>query len=253
MKRSILCCAAVATLSCALVASAAETLESIEKKLDEQTAKVKSLQYTSRATSDTDMGMAKTHTVTDMRYEVSRSAGKTLFRMESKMKMSQKVGDAPEQVQDMTSTVISDGQFSYSLTKNAQMESAMKMKADGQDPLNTKKQFADLEKTFKIKVLPDEAVDGKDTYVLELTPIDKAMAAAGMSRMVNYYDKKTGIPLKTLGYDAAGKVTMTSLVTDIKINADIPAERFVFKAPPGVQVMDMTKMGESQAPAPSAE
>lgn len=252
MDRRILCCAAVASLSFALVVSAAETLESVEKKLDEQTAKIKTLQYTSRSSSDTDTAGVKSHMVTDLRYEISRSTGKAQFRMESKMKMSQKVGEAPEQSQDMTTLTISDGQFNYSLTKNAQMESAMKTKADGQDPFNTKKQFTDLEKIYKIKVLPDEAVDGKDTFVLELTPIDKAMAAAGVSRMVNYYDKKTGIPLKSVGYDAAGKVSMTSSVTDIKINADIPAERFVFKAPPGVQVMDMTKMGESPASAPSA-
>jgi outer membrane lipoprotein-sorting protein len=38
-----------------------------------------------------------------------------------------------------------------------------------------------------------------------------------------------------------GKPMTTMTYTDIKINPDIPADRFVFKAPEGVQVQDMSK------------
>ena len=49
--------------------------------------------------------------------------------------------------------------------------------------------------------------------------------------------------------DEQSKSMITSLMSDIKPNADIKPERFVFKAPEGVVVMDMTKIDT----APSAE
>jgi hypothetical protein len=76
-----------------------------------------------------------------------------------------------------------------------------------------------------------------------------------MARIVNYFDKKTGIGLKTVSFDEKDKAVMTSVTTDVKINADIKDDRFVFKAPEGVQVVDMSNMGEQQEqePAPSKE
>jgi len=58
-----------------------------------------------------------------------------------------------------------------------------------------------------------------------------------------YFNKKHGLMIKTLGLDEKGKVNSTVLVTDLKLGATVAADRFVFKAPEGVQVQDLSKMG----------
>ena len=56
-----------------------------------------------------------------------------------------------------------------------------------------------------------------------------------------YYCKKTGIQLKSVDLNLAGEVVRERVVTDLKVNEDIPADRFVFKPPPGIKVVDHTK------------
>jgi outer membrane lipoprotein-sorting protein len=144
----------------------------------------------------------------------------------------------------------------YTISDVGGQKMAMKMKPSpemaGADPLNSESAFKAMGKDFNLKVLPDAAVDGKDAWVIEATPKDSKNAEM-MTKMVTYYDKKTGLPIKSVGYGKDGKVVNTMTISDIKTNADIPADRFVFKAPPGVEVMDMTKVAGMGGKMPSAE
>ena len=89
-----------------------------------------------------------------------------------------------------------------------------------------------------MKVLPDEKVDGKDTFVIEAVP--KGLARQPVTKMKYYLEKENGTVVKLLGYDRAGSEIMSIVYSNIKINPEIDVSRFVFQAPEGVQVMDMT-------------
>jgi outer membrane lipoprotein-sorting protein len=239
MMRRMVGIAVIVVVSCALSARAAETVESVAKKIGEQTAKYKSLQYSMHSVNEGQAMVGKS--TTTGQFQAMRKGEKTLSRMESKS--SQKIG---EQTQEYVSTMINDGEFMYTITDAGGQKMAMKMKVDpkmaGADPLDSESAFKAMGKDFNLKVLPDAAVDGKDAWVIEATPKDTKNPNMVMAKMVSYYDKKTGIPVKSLGYDKDGKVINTMVISDVKTNADISADRFVFKAPPGVEVMDMTKM-----------
>jgi hypothetical protein len=59
-------------------------------------------------------------------------------------------------------------------------------------------------------------------------------------RQLMYYQKDNGLQVKSEAFDADEKLISSSVTTDIKLNADIPAERFKFEIPEGAQVMDHT-------------
>src|SRR5262249_17648891 len=107
------------------------------------------------------------------------------------------------------------------------------------NPFDALNSFKLQEQNFNLKLLPDEKVDGKPCWAIELVIKDPA-ARAMMGRTVTYYDKNNGIGVKSVTTDKDGKVTTTSTTTDIKLNADIKPDKFVFKAPEGVKVQDLT-------------
>jgi len=255
MMRRMVGMAVIVVLGCALSARAAETIESLAKRIGEQTAKYKSLQYNMHSVSEAQAMVGKS--TMDGQFQAMRKGDKTLSRMETKSRSSMKMGDQPEQTQEYTSTMINDGEFMYTITDAGGRKMAMKMKPDpkmaGADPLNSESAFKAMGKDFNLKVLPDAAVDGKDAWVVEATPKDNKNPGMVLAKMVSYYDKKTGLPVKSIGYDKDGKVINTMIISDIKTNADIPADRFVFKAPPGVEVMDMTKMPGMGGKMPAAD
>jgi len=120
---------------------------------------------------------------------------------------------------------------------------AQKQNVDAQtanNPFDGETTFQALEKFYTLKLLPDETVDGKPCHVIEMIPTDPAMRAS-MGRTVSYHDKKTGVSIKNVSYDGDGKVTSTTLTTNIKIDEKVDPAQFVFKAPPGVTVQDLTK------------
>ena len=55
------------------------------------------------------------------------------------------------------------------------------------------------------------------------------------------FHKESGQMIKMIAYSPDGKPMATTTFSDIKINPKISPDRFVFKAPPGVTVQDMTK------------
>ena len=47
--------------------------------------------------------------------------------------------------------------------------------------------------------------------------------------------------VKNVSYNGDGKVTSTTITTEVKIDEKVDPSQFVFKAPPGVTVQDLTK------------
>ncbi len=79
------------------------------------------------------------------------------------------------------------------------------------------------------------------------------MRRSAAAEQFMYFEKATGMMVKMVGKDSAGKVMMETLTTDLKVNSSISADRFVFNAPEGVQVIDMTQQQDYNAQPTSQE
>ncbi len=169
--------------------------------------------------------------------EVLKKGDKILYRMDMATSAVQKVGDQEMKSQSKT-TAISDGAFLYMLTETDGQKMAFKSKADPQqagDPTGT---FKLLREHNQLKLLPEEETDGQKAYVIEAIP--KEAAGPQATRTVIYYSQEHGVLLKSVTYDASGKPMSTMTCTDYKFDVKIDPQRFVFKAPEGVQVIDQT-------------
>ena len=186
-------------------ATAAETVESVEKKLAEKWSQVKSMSTTVKmeGASPAMSGAGA--------YELMKKGDRILFRMELTL--------------------------GSQATDHMGQKMAVKMKHDEAQAMTPTTQLAKLRETHELKLLPDQSIDGHAVYVIEATPKQQT---SGMGRTVSYYAKETGIPLRVTTDDPSGKVMSDMTFTDVKINPKIDVSRFVFKAPEGVQVMDMT-------------
>ncbi len=225
----------------------ADTLESVEKTIVEKAGSLTSFQGKMVSTQNMQNPQMKYEAQNDMTSDCLKKDGKWLYRSEGKTK-SVSVVEGQEQKQDVNMLIVCDGQFVWTLTDANGQKNVMKTRPEGEFSMVTDKAyFEDMRKDYDLKLLPDESVEGKATWPIQATPREAA-AEGDVATLITYFDKETGISVKTVGKDAAGKVIMTSLTKDVKINAAVPADRFVFKAPEGVQVMDLTQQ-ELGAPA----
>jgi|GEM_PF-6823979 len=77
-------------------------------------------------------------------------------------------------------------------------------------------------------------VENKDAYVFSITPMD------GDWTSIHWFDKETGLRLKTVEKDAQGKETLTLWLENIDFDPQFDPDRFVFKIPEGYEVIDQT-------------
>lgn len=207
-----------------------EKLAAVEKELSKVWDKLKSM------TADMEMNvvMAGISTKLNGTVEFVNKPDKELFRMEMTMET-----DFGGQKMEGSSATVYDGEFVYVVTDMMGQKTAVKQKpgAIAQSPAG-KHMFKSLMENNELKVLPSEKVDGKDAFVIEAVP--KGTGSQPVARMKIFLVKENGIMVKMLGYDSAGSEFMTTVYSNIKINPKIDESRFVFKAPDGVQVVDMT-------------
>jgi outer membrane lipoprotein-sorting protein len=223
----------------------AETLEEVGRKLDESHAKLKAYTAKAKITQNMEMaGMGKYESDAEFTIEWLRRGDQALMRQDGRTSVT-----APGMAgkTDTAITMISDGKFVYTVSEvlsGEQKGQKMAMKNAAPQDKSEFRQMLDTDQ-FTFKLLPDETVDGQECFVLEAR--EKApQAGSPMNRSVDYFRKDTGIAVKMLGYNAEDKTVFTTTVSDIKLNADLKPERFEFKAPEGVEVMDMTKMQQPQ-------
>lgn len=213
----------------------AQSLEDVEKKLVDAHSKMKSYTSKTKTVQNFDMGGGqKVNVDYSGTIEWKREGDKQKFRTD--MKGSTTMGDQPKM--EVSVLMISDGDFLYTLSTQMGQTSAMKQKPDTSVTGDPKKLFEKIKADNTVKVLPDAKVDGTDCHVLEVTP--KQADAGPVAKSTMYFAKDTGINIKVVGVDKDGKEVFTNTSTDIKLNTEIANDRFAFKAPDGVQVIDMT-------------
>ncbi len=221
-------------------AAFAESLEEVQKKLQELMSAHKSLAYKNHVVSEMNMSGVNMKSESDQSVEVTRKGDTLLSRIESTTAVVQKTGDREDK---MTSKVLSvtDGQYAYTYSEVGEMKSALRQKLDHSkefSPFDILKGFKEREKTFSLHLKPEETVEGKKCYVIEMIAKDPT-AQSDAARVVLRFDKATGVGTTSTAYNKDGKIITQSTTTDVKVNPVFPADRFKFKAPPGVTIQDV--------------
>lgn len=211
---------------------AADTIDDISKKIAAATEKLKA--FSASSTTVTEMKQEGFSMVSKMEgtIEMVRDGDNWLMRNETKSVMESDMGGNKSR-QESTGLMIGDGAYSYTLSDTGGMKSAYKNKMQkiDSDPFKMWKDSADL------KVLPDETLDGNAVWVIEALPKGDAM---GQGKSVIYYHKDSGQMLKMVVFAPDGTPMTTTTMSNIKLNPSIAKDRFVFKAPDGVTVQDMS-------------
>jgi outer membrane lipoprotein-sorting protein len=222
----------------ALVATAtADDFEKIEKQINESSRKIKSMRAKSKTTTEIKTEGYQNHSNSEGTYEFVRDGDKAMMRMESKDSGETKFGDQVQK-SESTSLSVNDGEYMYTYSVVNGQKSAMKMKSQADWDANP---FATMREHYDFKLTGEDKHEGAAVWVIEVTPKAGGDMAAG-GKMVQWYRQDCGFPVKTIAYDQTGKPMTTNIYTDVELNASIPPDRFVFKAPEGVEVMDMDAM-----------
>ena len=233
----------MAVVACLVFAGAAraESLDDVKTKIHDMVSKYKSIQFKMKLNNDTSMAGFSMKMDSDMALEAVNKGDTWMSHTETKVKTFQKMGDQ-EQKSDTKMTVVDDGAYVWTLSETPD-KSVTKSKHDGKmgNPFDPKSGWKMVEESFKLELMPDETVDGKPMWVIAMEPKDPSMKMM-VGKSMTYYDKKTGIAMKTVTNGPDGKKTGESTTTDVKINDAISADRFKFTPPAGVEVQDMTKM-----------
>lgn len=83
-------------------------------------------------------------------------------------------------------------------------------------------------------LLETENIDGKNVYVLELTPSEKNESLQWKSKI--WVDGENWMLIRCELYDNEGNPYLEIEIRDVKLNAEIPDSEFEFKVPDGAQV-----------------
>ncbi len=87
-----------------------------------------------------------------------------------------------------------------------------------------------------VKLAGRGKVDGRSTYVLEITPSTPKSEGLVVREKV-WVDRQDWLPLKVESYNSAGKLVMSAVYTQIKVNSGLDDGLFTFSVPSGADVI----------------
>lgn len=216
-----------------------ETLEEVKQKIADRLDRLKSVQARLTMVQDVDSHGTAYQAQTQGTYEILNKGARSPFRSDMTVTQTFKGADGKSKKAVFTTLSICDGNYVYTLQEGMGRRSASKGLVDSSRAMFGDKAFLEnLQRDYNLKLLADDNVDGTPVWVIEATPKDKTNNPIG--RMSHYFQKDSGLWVKAIGRDREDKVISQSLAKDIKLNVEIPASRFEFHAPPGVEVMDLT-------------
>lgn len=169
-------------------------------------------------------------------YEMKEDSGRRMVRVELQLlsPLAQGAGAAGDPPR---LTSISDGQYTYVLNEQGGRAMARKSPVDPSMHMDPVAFFQEMEEHGELELLPDETLNGQAVTVIRVIPKGATLSDG----YVNYYiAQDSGLIVKMIATEPSSGTTTHAGLTDIRLNVDIPSERFVFQAPPGTVVEDMT-------------
>ncbi|MFH0979966.1 MAG: sigma-E factor regulatory protein RseB domain-containing protein [Planctomycetota bacterium] len=170
-------------------------------------------------------------------YEWLRKSDAALVRLDVRRTLEVESGDQKKERSSHDLTVF-DGQYMYTYTEQAGTKEAVKAKLDPKLGADVRALFEALHEQDNLSLLPAERVADKDAHVIQAMP--KKPRPDGLVYRY-YFSKADGALLKMALCDRDGNAVETTTFTDIKFDLGADPGRFVFQAPPGVKVVDLTQ------------
>ncbi len=236
----------VATICCLVVVSgamASESLDEIEKKLNAAYAKLTSFSSDMQTRQNIQMDQMSMKMDVKGQMKWMRKGDKILFRMEQKGKSEQNFGGQAN-TQDIDTFMVCDGDYMYTVSDMMGQKTAMKMKADAKMAGDTTQMFAGMKDMGEVTVAGDDKFDGQDCYCILVTMTPQP--GNPMASQKFWFRKDIGMMVKMVAMDDKGAEVMTTTSTNINTGANFNEADFKFVAPEGVNVMDMSNMGQAQ-------
>jgi hypothetical protein len=172
--------------------------------------------------------------------EVRNDGDDTLIRYEMTMDTIEREGKTTDAHEKLIAII--DGRHAHSFFEAGRGEDATRRATKSRlDRLNPgmcpdpRLLFEMLTGRFNVKGLSSEVVNDSEVHVLEAQRKTEPESSWRF-----YFDKQTGAILKWVK-NVGGTATVTSRYSDFEFDVPIPDERFDFKPPPGVEIIDATK------------
>ncbi len=243
-KLFIYCVLAIVFLAPVAVWAEEPTLESIEEAVNTSWEKVHA--YTAKMAMEASVpkGPVVLKSKGNGTIEILRAGEKNLLRMEVTNNLS---SNMPLMGAGMEQKVLSvfNGEIVYNEIEMMGMKKYAKVlpKEDNlQNPTGGGSLIDSLKKRGEVTVMPDEEVNGVDAYVLQVKVTEHNSSEQIKPDTIKaYIAKDSGIPVRTVMYDAGGSPLMTANYTDIKVNPELDPKRFEYTPPPGVEVIDLSE------------
>ena len=232
-------------LGCALLLAATvqagDTLESVEKRLGAQWEKLSSMSARFDLVRKEIRDGVPMTTSGQGKFESLKYDDRRLYRTDLDSR-TQPDDKSTKGISEKSATMIDDGVYLYTLSTRTTrpVPAAVKMVSQpGGLGGNGKAMLGLMRKTHDLRLLPDQSISKQACYVVEATR--KGAPRGGAVRKMIFFRRADGIVLEMRGFDARGEQIMTMTYRDIKLNPKIDPRRFIFKAPPGVKIVDRTK------------
>lgn len=228
----------------ALVRADGKTLDEVEREIISKTKAVKTCRADVERKSEVVIGGQRRVTLGTGRYDYERRGDKVLYRIEEDVTIVLTTGMEGETATHarQTAVVVCDGDYLYTSREHSQRPSRASKNRAETEVLG----FDLLRETHDLRLLPDETINGHDVYVIEA--VLKSEIESPPMRSVNYYLKDRGMLLGYVVYGADGVEFDRRMYSNFQFDVEIPAERFVFHAPEGVEIQDLSQ----EPPAPTA-
>jgi chaperone LolA len=131
---------------------------------------------------------------------------------------------------------VTDGVFLWTYSK--ENEQVIKDSLDRSENLFKPNQYlSNFRSEYKTELLGEEKVDKVKCYKLQLIPKNEDLF---ITKMTIWIDKKSLLARK-LEYQDSNDNDITLIFDHIKINQRIDDSKFIFKAPPGVEELDLSE------------
>ncbi|MBK8267052.1 MAG: hypothetical protein IPK83_01585 [Planctomycetes bacterium] len=163
-----------------------------------------------------------------------RIDGKFFYRTETIHETTSKSGGDQTELKTRFLTEVCDGKRIYRMLKSEDETKAenVRIPPENASTPDESAKYRILDKYTTYKLLDDDNVDGRVTFVIEsVRKLPKFYW-----RTLTYHCKETGLPLRTVTFDEKGKIDSESMMSEVVVNPQIDPSRFTFVAPKGVVV-----------------
>lgn len=216
-----------------------ETIDDIEQRILATFSRIKSFRgrILVRFDSSEDTTWIKGRTEGTVEYQFVD--GKVLYRFDMSIR-NERISEEGSNESLQWQILLSDGEYMYQMGEDNGKKIAYKATIDPiQTSVPTQAFFDYFKSAFELRRLPDEQVNGHDTWVIEAARETRDEVLKLKTR--TFFRKDVPIMVKTINYDRFGNVMQVTEIKDIEFDVPLNRERFKFDPEPGTEIRDQSR------------